>query len=123
MVRAAQLLAPLSSPAVDLLVNPVWHTLDGPQSDVAEAHRTARRFLSDVAVFGAVPDEPDDDDWDALRTLVGPGGSLPVAGAGHAARQLGVGFRNRRRADDHTATTRHTQPEHRSSTWPPTSPT
>ena len=56
---------------VDPLQNPVWHALGGPQAVFAEAKGRARRFHPDVSVFGALPDTPDADDWDALRVLVG----------------------------------------------------
>lgn len=55
------------------LDNAVWHALTGPQSGFAERHGNAVRYASDVGMFAAIPDAPDTDDWDALRTLVGPG--------------------------------------------------
>jgi ribosomal protein S18 acetylase RimI-like enzyme len=60
---------------VDPLANPVWHALGGPQAALAEAKGRVRRFQPDVSVFGALPDAPDADDWDALRALVGAGES------------------------------------------------
>ena len=71
---AAQLLAAVTV-MVDPLRNPVWHALGGPQAVFAEAKGRARRFHPDVSVFGALPDTPDADDWDALRALVGAGES------------------------------------------------
>lgn len=53
--------------------NAVWHALTGPQRTVAERHGDAIRFLPDVAVFAALPDDPAADDWDSLRALVAPG--------------------------------------------------
>src|SRR5258705_4153939 len=61
-------------PSVDLLDNPVWHALSGPQKTVAEARPYAARYQPDVAMFAAVPDEPTDASWSDLRELVGPGG-------------------------------------------------
>jgi GNAT superfamily N-acetyltransferase len=57
-----------------VLENPVWHAQNGPQRTVAEVRPRASRFLPDVAVFGALPDDIGPDAWDELRALVGPGG-------------------------------------------------
>jgi ribosomal protein S18 acetylase RimI-like enzyme len=59
---------------VDVLDNPVWHALTGPQETVAERRSAAARFARDVAAFSALPDEPDERAWDDLLALVGPGG-------------------------------------------------
>jgi ribosomal protein S18 acetylase RimI-like enzyme len=67
--------------AVSVLDNPVWHALTGPQATVAEGDGRARRFLRDVSVFGALPDDAVPADWDALRDLVGPGGHVFLARA------------------------------------------
>ena len=58
----------------DVLDNPVWHALTGPQKTVAEASSNAARYQPDVAVFSAVPDEPPASTWDELRDVLGPGG-------------------------------------------------
>ena len=57
------------------LDNPVWHTLRGPRTDLAEQVRggTALRFRSEFSLFAAVEDF-DDDAWNAQAELVGPGG-------------------------------------------------
>jgi ribosomal protein S18 acetylase RimI-like enzyme len=60
---------------VDVLTNPVWHALGGAQAAFAESKGRARRFRTDVSPFAGLPDTPDADDWDSLRTLVGPGGT------------------------------------------------
>lgn len=57
-----------------VLDNPAWHALTGPQETVADRRFGAARYLPDVAVFSAVPDEPVASTWDDLRDLVGPGG-------------------------------------------------
>jgi ribosomal protein S18 acetylase RimI-like enzyme len=59
---------------VHVLDNPVWHALTGPHETVADRRFGAARYLPDVAVFSAVPDEPTASSWDDLRDLVGPGG-------------------------------------------------
>jgi ribosomal protein S18 acetylase RimI-like enzyme len=60
---------------MELLDNPVWHALTGPQAEFSEGSSLALRYQTDVAVFGAVPDEVGPDAWNALRELVGPGGT------------------------------------------------
>jgi GNAT superfamily N-acetyltransferase len=58
-----------------VLDNPVWHALTGPHATVAEGNELAARYLPDVSVFAALPDEIRPESWDALRDLVGPGGA------------------------------------------------
>ena len=53
--------------------NLVWHALTGPQAPFAERVGDAVRYESAVGVFCALADSPNPDDWDALRSLVGPG--------------------------------------------------
>ena len=57
-----------------VLDNPVWHALNGPHATVAEGSAFAARYLPDVSVFAALPDEIPPESWDALRELIGPGG-------------------------------------------------
>ena len=57
-----------------LLDNPVWHALTGPQAAMADGAEGARRYLTEVAPFAALPDEPSPADWDAMAALVGPAG-------------------------------------------------
>ena len=64
----------MGNPAELVLDNPVWHALNGPQATVAEGGGRAIRYLTDVAPFAALPDEPSADDWAALAALVGPAG-------------------------------------------------
>jgi ribosomal protein S18 acetylase RimI-like enzyme len=59
--------------AVEVLDNPVWHALSGPQAYVATGNDLARRYDREVSVFAAVPDEATDESWDALRAVVGRG--------------------------------------------------
>ena len=62
-----------------VLDNPVWHALTGPQSTVAQQALLAARYEPDVSVFAALPDEPSNEAWDALRGLVGPGADAVLA--------------------------------------------
>ncbi len=57
-----------------VLDNPVWHSLIGPHATVAERVGFAARYLPDVSIFAAVPDEIPPDTWADLRELIGPGG-------------------------------------------------
>jgi ribosomal protein S18 acetylase RimI-like enzyme len=55
-----------------VLPNPIWHALGGTQATIADTVGRARRFRADVSPFCGLPDAAAADDWDALRTLVGP---------------------------------------------------
>lgn len=59
----------------DELDNMAWHALIGPQADLAEprANGLVRRFRRPIAPFSAV-ERLDDEGWNALADLVGPGG-------------------------------------------------
>lgn len=57
------------------LDNPVWHALGGPHAHFAEHVDSARRYDPEVAPFGGLPDDPTDDDWEALRRLLGSDGA------------------------------------------------
>jgi GNAT superfamily N-acetyltransferase len=63
---------------VDPLDNPVWHALHGPHTAFAIDGGRACRYEPDVSPFAAVPDVPDDGDWDALQPLVGSTGAVVV---------------------------------------------
>src|SRR5512132_1726666 len=58
---------------MELLANPAWHALTGPQAPVAEANGPAVRFDPALSVFGALPDEATPAAWEAMAELVGPG--------------------------------------------------
>ena len=64
---------------MQVLDNPVWHALAGPQSTVAERVPFAARYQGDVSVFAALPDDPTPEAWDGLRELVGPGAAAFLA--------------------------------------------
>ncbi len=66
--------------ASDALDNPIWHALRGPQREFGTVvDDLAARYLHDVAPFAAVCDERSSDAWDALRSIVGAGGTAVVA--------------------------------------------
>ena len=56
-----------------ILANPAWHALRGPQTAMAQGGPLAFRYLPDVAVFAALPDDPTTEAWDQLRDVVGAG--------------------------------------------------
>jgi ribosomal protein S18 acetylase RimI-like enzyme len=60
---------------VSVLDNAVWHALHGPHRDFAHVAENgkAARYPTDVAFFGALPDEAGPDAWAALAQLIGPG--------------------------------------------------
>jgi ribosomal protein S18 acetylase RimI-like enzyme len=60
---------------MELLDNPVWHALTGPQAGFSEGSSLALRYQPDVAVFAALPDDVGPDAWHALAQLVGPKGT------------------------------------------------
>jgi len=66
------------------LDNPVWWALNGPQRAFGTVSDGAALFHRDVAPFGAFEGEPTAAKWDAMASLVGPGGRLTVMGAGTA---------------------------------------
>ena len=61
----------------DVLDNPTWHALTGVQAEFALGDGRARRFIPEVALFGAIADDSDQA-WDDLAALVGSGnGRIP----------------------------------------------
>ncbi|QXC60867.1 GNAT family N-acetyltransferase [Aquihabitans sp. G128] len=57
------------------LDNAVWRSLTTGHGELAEVHGRARRYPPDVSPFAAV-DGFDDEAWDDLATLAGPGGRV-----------------------------------------------
>jgi ribosomal protein S18 acetylase RimI-like enzyme len=64
----------------DVLLNPAWSALSGEQGMFAEGEGLARRFMPDVAPFGALRDAEDPESWRDLAELVGPGRTASVNG-------------------------------------------
>ena len=56
----------------DVLHNPAWSALTGPQAQLALAHGRARCFPLDLSPFAALPDD-DPAGWDDLAALCAPG--------------------------------------------------
>ncbi|MGC5311796.1 GNAT family N-acetyltransferase [Micromonospora zamorensis] len=65
---------------VDVLDNPAWTSLRGPQARFAEVRGRAARYPSDVSPFSALDDPGDPSAWADLAALAGPGGSAMVPG-------------------------------------------
>jgi GNAT superfamily N-acetyltransferase len=59
---------------VEPLDNPIWHALTGPHARFSQGTGLALRYEPEVAAFGALPDDPTPEAWDALDALVGSGG-------------------------------------------------
>jgi len=70
-----------ADPALDALLDrAVWHALTGPQAHLARRCGRAVAYQPDVAAFGALPPDPEPDDWRDAAALVGPGGVLVLTG-------------------------------------------
>jgi putative acetyltransferase len=67
-------LAPVSD---DVLDNPAWHALVGPDSRHAEVHGHARRYERDVTVFSAI-DAPTRGAWHDLAALSGSSAAVLI---------------------------------------------
>lgn len=63
----------------NLLDNPCWYALNGPQAGFAERKGRARRFQPDFCPFYGMPDEPTAQDWADVAALAGPGGLVTLA--------------------------------------------
>ena len=63
---------PCQDPCMHVLDNPVWHALTGPHATLAERAGT-RPVRPDVAVFGAIADDPQPAAWEALARDRRPG--------------------------------------------------
>jgi ribosomal protein S18 acetylase RimI-like enzyme len=68
-----------------VLDNPAWSALSGAHARFGEFHGRAARYQPDVAPFHALSDPTSPDAWEDLRSLVAPGESVTVAGAGGVA--------------------------------------
>jgi ribosomal protein S18 acetylase RimI-like enzyme len=61
------------------LDNPSWASLTGPHARFAERHGQVLRYPVDIAPFIALPNEPDEQVWDDVAALAGPGATVVVA--------------------------------------------
>jgi ribosomal protein S18 acetylase RimI-like enzyme len=71
---------------VQILDNPAWAALTGPQAGLAERHGRSARYLPDVNPFAAVDDPADPAAWRDLADLTGPDGQALLAAPGLAER-------------------------------------
>jgi len=58
---------------VQILDNPVWAALTGPQAGLAERHGRSARYPAEVNPFAALADPADPAAWRDLAELAGPG--------------------------------------------------
>lgn len=65
---------------MDVLDNPVWWALTGPQASFGMVRDSVARFHPDVSVFGAFDQQPDGRRWADLVELIGPGASVALTG-------------------------------------------
>jgi ribosomal protein S18 acetylase RimI-like enzyme len=70
----------LASVDIAVLDNPAWHSLTGPHARFAQSIGQAHRYHPDISMFVGIPDEPDDQVWHDLASLVGPGVQIPISG-------------------------------------------
>jgi len=63
----------------EVLDNPTWAALSGPQAGFAERKGRALRFHPDVGPFYGMPDDPSAQDWADAAALAGPGGLVTLA--------------------------------------------
>lgn len=71
-----------ASPASAVLDNVVFTSLMGPHHRLAQRHGRAVRYPVDISGFAAVPDLPQQRDWDDLARLVGTAERVAVVESG-----------------------------------------
>lgn len=64
---------------MQILDNPVWAALTGPQAATAERYGRSARFPAEVSMFAGLADPTDPQAWHDLGTLIGPGEEALVA--------------------------------------------
>jgi ribosomal protein S18 acetylase RimI-like enzyme len=62
----------------ELLDNPAWAALTGPQAGLADRKGRALRYQPDVCLFYGMPDDPTGQDWADAAALAGPGGLMTL---------------------------------------------
>ncbi len=67
---------------VQILDNPAWAALTGPQAGIAERHGRSARFPTDVSPFAALEDPADPAAWRDLAELAGSGPGPLLAAPG-----------------------------------------
>ncbi|TKK80726.1 GNAT family N-acetyltransferase [Herbidospora galbida] len=61
-----------------VLDNPGWAALTGPHAHLAEVRGGVRRYQPDVSVFLGVPGDPNPEEWAAIASFAGPGGTISL---------------------------------------------
>lgn len=64
----------------EVLDNSAWASLTGPHAAIARSAGRVRCYPRDMSLFGAMPADAEDDDWDAMRELVGGGNTVLLTG-------------------------------------------
>src|SRR5690349_23306626 len=77
---------------VQILDNPAWAALTGPQAGFAERHGRSARFPTDVSPFAALADPADPAAWRDLAELAGSGAEPLLAAPGLTERQTGWSY-------------------------------
>ncbi|RSM54897.1 GNAT family N-acetyltransferase [Actinoplanes sp. ATCC 53533] len=67
---------------MQILDNPAWAALTGPQAGFAERHGRSARYPTDVSPFAALADPADPAAWRDLAELSGPGAEPLLAAPG-----------------------------------------
>ncbi len=62
----------------DVLDNPVWGALTGPQQSLGKRFGLAARFDAEVSPFGALSGPPTPAHWDDMAALLGPDGQVAL---------------------------------------------
>ncbi|MCL7425680.1 GNAT family N-acetyltransferase [Streptomyces sp. YS415] len=63
-----------------VLDNPAWAALTGPQAPLAEQRGRVLRYPAEVAPWVAVPEDPEPADWADIAALAGPGNEALLIG-------------------------------------------
>jgi ribosomal protein S18 acetylase RimI-like enzyme len=80
MTQPTEKLTPEAGRDLHPLDSVVWSSLTGPHALFAEGGPRVLRYPPDVSPFVAVPSIVDDEVWDELRRLSGPGALVALAG-------------------------------------------
>jgi ribosomal protein S18 acetylase RimI-like enzyme len=65
---------------MELLDNPIWRAIRGPQRALGSSTELSARFDPEISPFGALADAPSDAHWDDLGRLIGSGDVVALTG-------------------------------------------
>ena len=65
---------------MQILDNPAWAALTGPQAALAERYGRSARYPADVSILAGLTDPADPEAWHDLGMLLGPGEEALIAG-------------------------------------------